>query len=697
MSRLLLLALLIFTGQSDLAAAEPLFDESRLKEQVEARLKAFVAEQKIAGAVTLVATKDNAMQQVVSVGKADLATGRDMHPDTIFRIASMTKLVTAVALMHLVEQGRISLDDPVSAHIPAFEKTVLADGKPSRAITVRELVTHTSGLRNPNLVPPNATLEQQADLIAATPLAFPPGTKWQYGNGLTVAGRLVEVISGQPFDDYVQQHICGPLGMKDTAYVLTADQAKRLATTYKPGTDDAPLAAVEIPDPTVKRTPGPSGGMYSTASDYARFLQMILNEGQLGNIRILQAATVRDMLRPTTDELVTGFTPGNQWAAGWCTLQHPQGVTRLLSPGTVGHGGAFGTQAWIDVQRGLVLVLMIQRTGFGNSDGSDVRDAFNEAVLTAYRGRTTPTANFDAQATDAGSITLKSGNAVAKLTPVGGRPLVFNVGDKPALWLDEAELQPTNGKGRSISAGRFDIGPELTTPAHPTLWSGTWWGEVTGTTSARFTSPRDPATGIQLLRDYSLEKAGPKGQSISLRCVQTMMNNANEVREIGHWGRSFSPGGGICLIPLAGKSKFPSQYAMYEDSAIINVKPQDDQIRVRDGFLEILAPPRKPKLGFDTTAGWFAYLMPNSTLFVKRFPVDANRVYGEAAGLTLSVWYPQGARIELEPIGPLEHLKPGEVARFHEEWTLLEYPFPKPGETVDLAALRKFVTEGLGE
>jgi hypothetical protein len=142
------------------------------------------------------------------------------------------------------------------------------------------------------------------------------------------------------------------------------------------------------------------------------------------------------------------------------------------------------------------------------------------------------------------------------------------------------------------------------------------------------------------------------------------------------------------VIPLGDRpSRFPSKYAMYEDSAIINVRAKDDRIRERDGFLEILAPPRKPKLGFDTYAGWLGYAMPNDTLFVKRFTAFPNRVYNEAAGLTLSVWCPMGPQIELEPIGPRERLKPGESASFTEVWWLLSHPFPKKGQQLDLKSL----------
>ena len=181
---------------------------------------------------------------------------------------------------------------------------------------------------------------------------------------------------------------------------------------------------------------------------------------------------------------------------------------------------------------------------------------------------------------------------------------------------------------------------------------------------------------------------------MQLICKQTIHNIASDVQEVCHWGRSFSPGGGICLVPLGDRpSRFPSKYCMYEDDAIINVDNTDELIRERDGFLEILAPPRKPMLGFDSMAGWFAYVMPDDTLFVKRFKTYPDRVYNEPAGMTVVVWYPTDGRIELEPIGPRERLQPGESASFAEHWWLFQFPYPEKGEQIDLDALTELVME----
>lgn len=287
------------------------------------------------------------------------------------------------------------------------------------------------------------------------------------------------------------------------------------------------------------------------------------------------------------------------------------------------------------------------------------------------------------------AVELKLGTTRAVLCPqAGGRVLEFSVGGNDALYFDEAEKNWKPGKPGPITAGRFDYGPELIAPAHPKAWAGEWTAEVTGPGSVKLTSPREDA-GIQLVREFRLVA---HDRSVGLSCRQTMLNISKGTREVCHWGRSFSPGGGICVIPLGDRpSRFPSKYALYEDGAVINVKATDERIRERDGFLEILAPPRKPKLGFDSYAGWIGYALPNDTLFVKRFPTYPDRVYNEAAGLTLSVWYPPGPRIELEPIGPRERLKPGESASFTEEWWLLSHPFPKKGQQLDLKALAEQV------
>src|SRR5262245_24750139 len=192
----LLLALLL---NSSLLAQQPQFDESRLS-QIPQRMEQFVSDGQISGAVTLVATKDRVVH-LAAVGKADLASGRPMEPDAIFRVASMTKPITATALMMLVEQGKLAVDGPVAKHIPAFAGQKLKDGGPARAVTIRDIVTHTAGLATSpgSTLGQNATIEQISEAIGHLPLEFAPGTKWQYSSGITIAGRLIEIVSGESY------------------------------------------------------------------------------------------------------------------------------------------------------------------------------------------------------------------------------------------------------------------------------------------------------------------------------------------------------------------------------------------------------------------------------------------------------------------------------------------------------------------
>jgi len=264
----------------------------------------------------------------------------------------------------------------------------------------------------------------------------------------------------------------------------------------------------------------------------------------------------------------------------------------------------------------------------------------------------------------------------------GGRVLEYSLHGKNALYLppgDEGWTYEPGGKRGSVTAGRFDIGPEQTIPKHPHLWMGRWTGEITGPRSVRLVSMKDKPTGVQLIRDFTLDQSSSK-----LTCRQTIKNVSTETREYCHWSRTFALGGGIVVIPLTRPSRFPNGYVMYHPAPSINFRPEDPQIHKRDGFLEITGAPKYPKLGMDTYAGWFAYLMKNDLMFVKQFPTYRDRVYNEVAGLTMSIWYPDRPMCELEPIGPREKLAPGESASFTETWWLLPRPFPKSGQQVDL-------------
>ncbi len=352
--------------------------------QIPKRMREFVENKQVAGVVTLVARKGRIVH-IEAVGLANVEEKKPIQEDSLFAIASMTKPITATAVMILKDEGKLSLDDPVSKYIPEFKDVSLKDAPPSRAITIRDCMTHTSGIVGSQRC--ERTLKETAEAIAKRPLGFQPGAKWQYSPGLTVCGRVVEVASGQPFDKFLRDRIFRPLKMKDTTFCPTPKQRKRVATIYKPGPDKKSIVTVAhwLTDDQGERAPNPSGGLVSTATDMARFYQMVLNGGELDGKRIVSKASVEEMTRLQTKDLKTGFTPGNGWGLGWCIVREPQGVTEMLSPGTFGHGGAFGTQGWVDPKREMIFVLMIQRSGFGNGDASEIRKVFQKNAVGAVK------------------------------------------------------------------------------------------------------------------------------------------------------------------------------------------------------------------------------------------------------------------------------------------------------------------------
>ncbi|GIW92768.1 MAG: serine hydrolase [Pirellulaceae bacterium] len=349
------------------------------------RMQQFVEQGEAAGVVTLVA-KDGVIAAWDAVGYRDWEAKQPMQRDTLFAIASMTKPITATAFMILVDEGKVSLDDPIVKYLPAFKETRLADGSaPRRDITIRDCLTHTSGIvgdqRN------TGTLAETVERLARRPLAFHPGERWAYSPGLTVVGRIIEVVSGEPYERFLERRLFEPLGMNETTFRPAGEQLQRVARLYKPGPKPGTLAAAThwINELSDDRSPNPSAGLFSTAGDLFRFYQMVLDGGQFAGKQILSAEAVRQMVSLQTGDLATGFTPGNGWGLGWCVVREPQGVTAMLRPGTFGHGGAFGTQGWVEPERRLVFVLLVQRTEFGNSDASALRAEFQRLAVEALR------------------------------------------------------------------------------------------------------------------------------------------------------------------------------------------------------------------------------------------------------------------------------------------------------------------------
>ncbi len=380
-ARLPLAATLVLPFGLMLHAAEP----PELPAVAEA-LRPFVERQEIAGAVTLVAAPDRLLH-LGCLGQADLAAGRPARPETIYWIASMTKPVTAVALLMLQDEGRLKVDDPVAKYVPELADLKTPAGKPA-SLTLKDLLTHTSGLGEASR-PELAGARTLADLIplfASKPLQFEPRTKWQYSqSGINTLGRVIEIVSGQSLPDFFQARLFGPLGMTDTAFYLSEEQLTRLAKPYaREGS-----ALQEVPfwrdvDPARRdHFPAANGGLYSTATDYARFCRMLLNNGALDGRCYLKPETVALLSSVHSGGLKTGFTEGNGWGLGVCVVREPQGVTAALSPGSFGHGGAFGTQAWLDPVKRRAYILMVQRANFPNSDASDVRRAFQDAAAAA--------------------------------------------------------------------------------------------------------------------------------------------------------------------------------------------------------------------------------------------------------------------------------------------------------------------------
>ena len=365
-------------------AAQPTVANVR---SIDACMETFVRSGEIAGAVTLVADAERILH-LGAVGDAKLQgaptdTAEPMRVDSIFWIASMSKPVTGVCVMQLVDQGKLSLDDPIDRYLPEMRE-LKNDAGDRVTVTIRQLLNHTSGMRELRDPYGHPSLAAASLLYASAGVQFPPGTKWQYSQtSINTAARIVEVISGLTFDEYAHRFLFEPLGMVDTGFYLTAEQASRLATSYRRTSDGklepAPIFLLAGKEPTDRhRMPAANGGLFSTATDYARFCQMLLGNGSFEGHRVLFEASVLTLRTPSTRDLVTGFTTGNAWGVGVCVIRAPQGATSALSPGSYGHGGAFGTQAWLDPVRGRVYIVMVQRTNFPNADDSDMRKRFQD-------------------------------------------------------------------------------------------------------------------------------------------------------------------------------------------------------------------------------------------------------------------------------------------------------------------------------
>lgn len=393
------------------------FSSERLG-RIHETMQRWIERRQIAGAVTVV-TRRGRIAHYETHGLMDVEARTPMRKDAIFRIASMSKPITGVAVMMLMEEGKLRLTDPVSRFIPEFKHTTVAVVKPgqvlaprpagqpapgeffpapdyytvpaTREITVRDLLTHTSGLESGDFglrvgekfAPRDLTktLADQMPKLATVPLDFQPGSQWSYSQlaGMDTLGFVVEVASGMKFDRFLQARLFGPLGMTDTGFTVADDKRSRVATVYN-RTPHGIERGDTPPWLTTKTYFSGGGGLWSTADDYTRFAQMLANGGELDGVRILGSRTVAYMATNQLGTLYADSGPARQGLGFGLSMEvvlEPARAARQTSPGSFGWGGAFGTNFWVDPHEKLVGVLMVQ------TPDSGLRRDFETAVMQA--------------------------------------------------------------------------------------------------------------------------------------------------------------------------------------------------------------------------------------------------------------------------------------------------------------------------
>jgi CubicO group peptidase (beta-lactamase class C family) len=399
---LLLLFLFIPTvlvAQATLPVATPesVGMSSERLQRLPTRVQEYIDAGQIAGAVTLVA-REGRIVHLQAQGFRDREAGVPMDEDDVFVIMSMTKPIVSTALMMLHEEGRFLLNDPISKWLPEYASMAVhvrgGEGdsryEAARPITVRHVLTHTSGLSsgrgapaapeyvgdtwsNPSpLAQPRAgdsPLRGAVRRMATTPLNFQPGERWQYGSSTDVVAALVEVISGRNLDDFLRERILQPLGMNDTHYNLPSSKWARRAGVYEPLRErEWQLQARPVVDPRPTDLFGGVAGLTSTAADYFRFAQMTLNGGELDGVRLLSPKTVNLMITNHIGGLQPGVGrgPGYGFGLGYSVLLDAGRSAESLSPGTFGWGGAWGTYYISDPAEDMVAILMMQVTSYGH-------------------------------------------------------------------------------------------------------------------------------------------------------------------------------------------------------------------------------------------------------------------------------------------------------------------------------------------
>jgi methyl acetate hydrolase len=394
---------IVVAGLADTASAQ----NSPAGAALDTSLRGAVERKDVPGVVALITDRDRVLYQS-AFGVADVSTGRPLTADALFRIASMTKPVTSVALMQLVEQGRIGLDDPAEKYLPelvglkvisSFDATTGAyQVRPaSRAPTVTHFLTHTSGLAYPFTSAIWRDFKPRAGETYpfGGPLLFDPGERWHYSTSIDVVGRLVEVVSGQKLEDYFREHIFVPLKMNDTSYNVPEAKGPRLVAQQQRAGEHMD-GAIELQKPQPPLTvamPIGGGGLASTADDYGRFVRMLLNGGTLDGARVLKAETVALMGQnhigavsvpalksalPRSADFTFIADGRDKWGIGF--LITTDQVPGKRSPGSLSWGGINNTYFWIDPTRGIAGVIMMQYLPFADAKALAVYDAFERGA-----------------------------------------------------------------------------------------------------------------------------------------------------------------------------------------------------------------------------------------------------------------------------------------------------------------------------
>lgn len=373
-------------GRVPTARPESVGMSSDRLERVSSTMQGYIDRNELAGTIVLIARKGKVVHfeaQGDRYSEEDLP----METDTIFRIASMTKPITSAALMMLWEEGHFILDDPISKWLPEFENPVVAVKAPgderiaipyktvpaNGPITVRHVLTHTAGLANTyrgytrsayqalNANGRPETVAGSMEQLATLPLNFQPGEAWEYGPGTSLCGVLVEKMSGMTLDEFFSERIFKPLGMHDTHFNLPHSKTARAAARYSPGTDGGLELVASPENQTPSKYFSGGGGLWSTAPDYWRFQQMILNGGELDGVRLLGRKTIETMTTNHTGDLKVWLRgPGYGFGLGYSILTDTGRSSEPLSEGSFGWGGAYNTYFWVDPQEDMIAIFMSQ-------------------------------------------------------------------------------------------------------------------------------------------------------------------------------------------------------------------------------------------------------------------------------------------------------------------------------------------------